>query len=610
MVELPSSPRILATGFAFIARFRTEIVQQKGLVAGAFAALLSQTLIRLLEPWPLGIVIDHVLLAPTETAELTGVWARFSHAQLLAGAALAVFSIAVVRALTGYAGTVGFAIVGNRVLTSAREKLFRHLQSLSLSFHNRSRSGDVVIRVIGDVGTLRDVTVTALLPLFANFLVLLGMISVMAWLNWQLTLLALSTVPLFWLSMLRLGRRIQIVSRKQRRQEGELASTAAESLVGIETVQALSLDETFAETFGQQNEGSMREGVKAKRLATRLERTVDVLAAVSTGLVLYFGARAAIAGGLRPGELVVFLAYLKTSIRPLRGMAKYTARIAKASAAAERVLEILNEEPEIRDRNHARDAPEFRGDIAFEHASFSYGRGSAVLTDVDLRIPSGAHVSVIGESGAGKSTLLASVLRLMDPIDGSVRIDGYDIREFTIASLRRQIAVVPQETLLFSGSVAENIAFGRPGATLAEIEESARAACAHEFIMALPRGYAEPIGERGADLSAGQRRRLSIARAHLSAAPIVILDEPLASLDAENQHQVARALDAAIAGRTTLHATHDLDQAARSDRVIVIEAGGIQEFGSPSELLQSSGIYAHWVDRQKHNAAFASAAGE
>ncbi|MCA9502308.1 MAG: ABC transporter ATP-binding protein [Spirochaetaceae bacterium] len=590
------APRVLATGRCFLVRFGREIREQRGLLAASFAALLGQTLLRLLEPWPLGLVVDHVL-GVGEDGATVGLLAGIEPTRLLVGAAVAVVAIAILRAGAGYVGTVGFAIVGNRVLTTVRERLFRHLQSLSLAYHARSRSGDVVVRVIGDVGTVRDVTVTALLPLFANALVLVGMLGVMAWLDWRLTALALSTVPLFWLSMVRLGRRIQTVSRKQRRQEGLLAGTAAESLVGIETVQSLSLDSTFADRFGSQNDGSMRAGVKAKRLSARLERTVDVVAALATGLVLFFGAKAALAGALRVGELVVFMSYLKTAIRPVRGMAKYTARLAKASAAAERVLEIIEELPEVADREDAVEAPALRGEIRFEGADFGYARGEPVLRGVDLVLPAGAHVAIVGPSGAGKSTLVASVLRLIDPLAGCVRIDGHDLREYTLRSLRRQVAVVPQETLLFTGTIAENIALARPDATREEIEACARLARAHAFVSALPHGYDEPVGERGADLSVGQRRRLAIARAALSAAPIVILDEPLASLDRENQIEVERALEASTKGRTTLHVTHDLEAACRADRVLVIEDGRVVEYGPPAALVAGDG---HLARRMTH----------
>jgi ATP-binding cassette subfamily B protein len=600
------APRILATGRAFLRRFRGEIRAERRLLTGAFLALLAQALLRLLEPWPLGLVIDALVAQHGDgSSALPEIAARLDPVELFLFAAVAIVAIAIARAVAGYSGTIGFALVGNRVLTRARERVFRHLQSLSMAFHTRSRSGDIVVRVIGDVGTVRDVTVTALLPLLMNGLVLVGMLSVMLWLDARLTAAALVTVPLFWLTMIRLGRRIQTVSRKQRRQEGDLASTAAESLVGIETVQALSLGERFATAFGRQNAGSMREGVKAKRLSARLERTVDVLAALATGLVLYFGARLALNGELRPGELVVFMSYLKTAIRPVRAMAKYTARLAKASAAAERVLEILDEVPEIDDAPDAIDARDLRGEIGFEDVTLAYPVAPSkddpdpqaarpVLEGISLSIPAGARVAVIGESGAGKSTLMASLLRLIDPVQGRITFDGEDLRRFTVASLRRQIAVVPQEALLFTGSIAENVSMGRPEATPAEVEASARAACAHGFIEALPNGYATQLGERGADLSVGQRRRLSIARASLSRAPVVILDEPLAGLDPENRQAVELALSRSIEGRTTFLVTHEVDQALDCDLVIALDSGRIAEWGPPAELMGQDGFLTRW----------------
>ncbi len=592
----PQDPsRILSISRAFLDRFRPEFRAQRTLVICAFSALLAQTLLRLLEPWPLGIVIDRILGigGEAEARPLSAIDA--SPEALLALAAVAVVVIAALRALAGYAGTVGFALVGNRVLTAARERVFRHLQSLSLAFHTRSRSGDAVVRVISDVGTIRDVTVTALLPLVANLLVLVGVLGVMAIMDFTLTLIAISIIPLFWLTVDRVGRRIHSVSRKQRRREGELASTAAESLVGIETVQALALNDSIADRFGRQNQGSMKEGVKAKRLSARLERSVDVLAAASTGLVLYFGARTVLDGALRVGELVVFMSYLKTATRPVRGIAKYAARLAKASAAAERVLDILDEQCDIVEQPDATDAHDIRGDISFEGVTLGYERDRPILSGIDLEIRAGSRVSVIGESGAGKSTLVASLLRLIDPLDGRITIDARDLRTIRLASLRRQIAVVPQETLLFAGTVAENISMGIEETTAAEIVAAAHDARADRFIRHLPSGYDTVIGERGADLSVGQRRRISLARARLSCAPIVVLDEPLAGLDPENRREVEAALDSSVEGRTTILVTHDADQVMDSDWVVALDGGRIVEMGAPGELAERDGFFARWL---------------
>lgn len=577
----------------FLLRFAPSLAAQRNLLAGSFAALFAQVLFRVLEPWPLGLVIDHVLGAAATGESASQHLAQYVTPETLlwlAPVLLVVFTG--LRALCAYLSTVGFALAGNRVLTEVRNVLYQHLQALSLAFHTKARSGDLVIRVIGDVGLIREVVVTALLPLLGNILILLAMLSVMFWLNRDLTLVALCVAPLFWLSTARLGGRIHQVSRKLRRREGDLATTAAESIGAIHTVQALALDESFSQHFARHNTGSLKEGVQAKRLAARLERTVDVLSATATAAVLLLGARTVLRGELMPGELVIFLTYLRSAFRPLRNFAKYSARLAKASAAAERVLEILDREPDVRERPGARPAARFRGSVRYEHASFAYGDGAPVLRDVDFEVGPGAHVALVGPSGSGKSTLVSALLRLLDPISGRVCIDGEDVRDFTLASLRRQVTVVLQDSLLFAGSVRDNIAFGAPDATPEQIVAAARLANAHEFIERLTDGYDSAVGERGLDLSAGQRQRIAIARAAISRAPIVTLDEPLRGLDSASEQSVAEALDRLVEGRTSFTVTHDPHRAARCDLILYVDGGGIRERGSHEQLMRAGGEYA------------------
>jgi len=584
--SLPTLKRLLD-------RFAPELLRQRALVAGSFAAIFAEVFLRLLEPWPLALVLDHVLgLGRDGEALGLGALTALEPMGLLGVAAAALVTVAGLRALCAYASAVGFALAGNRVLTEVRNSLYRRLQELSLAFHTKARSGDLVLRVIGDVGMVKEVVVTAVLPLLANLLILVGILSVMLWMQWTLTLIALCTAPLFWLSTVSLGRRIQAVARKQRRREGNLATQAAETLGGIETMQALSLNGAFAQAFVRDSQGSLREGVQAKRLSARLERSVDVLTALATALVLFFGARIVLRGGLSPGELVVFLAYMKSASRPVRNFAKYTARLAKASAAAERVLEVLESEPDVCNLPGAYDAPPLRGEVRFEGASFRYGAGDPVLSGVDLLVRPGEHIAVVGASGAGKSTLVGALLRLHDPCEGRIRFDGEDIGRFTLASLRRQVSIVLQDTLLFATSVRDNIAFGAAAAEPGEIEAAARLANAHDFVSQLPEGYDTLIGERGLDLSAGQRQRIAIARASISRTPIVILDEPLSGLDEANSRAVTEALDRLTKGRTTFLVTHDLQHAAHCDRILLLKDGRIAEQGTHAELLQRNGAYA------------------
>jgi len=545
--------------------------------------------LRLLEPWPLKLVFDHVIARkPLDVWKLPSLDPEI----VLIFAALGMVAFAGLRAMATYWSDIGFALVASRVLAEVRAVLYRHLQYLSLSFHTRARAGDLTLRVVGDIGVLKDVAVTALLPLMANVLILAGMLAVMFWLNSELALIALVAVPLFALTATRLSRRIQEVSRAQRRREGDLAATAAESLGAIRVVQSLSLEEPFVHLFANQNNRELKQSILGRRLGARLERSVDLFTACATALVLWYGARLVMKNAITAGDLIVFLSYLRSAFKPLQDMAKYTSRLAKAAAAGERVLKVLKEEPEVRDLPGALPAPAFRGQVRFEGVSFGYGDERQVLKDIDLEVEASQWVAIVGPSGHGKSTLLSLLLRLYDPTAGRVMIDGRDIREYTIATLRTQISVVLQDNLLFAATVRDNIAYGAPGATPAQVESVAQLANAHEFIEVLPAGYDTILGERGITLSGGQRQRLAIARAAIRDAPILILDEPTTSLDEENQRVVIEALERLGWGRTTFLATHQLDLAARADLIVYLEDGRVIESGSHYELVNMGGRYA------------------
>ena len=561
-----------------IAHFVPRLRPHRRLAIGSLAAVLAGVGVQLVEPWPLKFVLDELLFAHRKHPDGPLAVPTVANPLVALGlACVAVVVVSVLRAWLEYAATVGFALIGSRVLTELRGDLYRHLQGLSLAFHTKSRGGDLVIRVTSDIGMLKDVIVSALLPLLANTLVLVGMMGVMSWMNWKLTLLALVVLPLFAISTIRLSGKIHEASRRQRRREGALASTASESLTAIKVVQALSLEGVFDSDFAKRSQQSLSEGVKSARLSARLERTVDMLTAVATALVLWFGARLAMRGELTPGELIVFLTYLKRGFRPLQDFAKYTARIAKATAAGERVLEILEKLPDVRDVPGAVAAPPFRGAVRFSQVTFRYDEGPAVLDQVDITVEPGEMVALVGSSGIGKSTLLGLLLRLYDPVEGRVEIDGRDVREFTIASLRAQIGVVLQDNLLFAASVRDNIAYGHADATTEEIEAAARAASADEFIRRLPDGYATVLGERGVTLSHGERQRIAIARAMIRRAPILLLDEPTTGLDEENARLVGQSLRRLAEGRTAFLVTHDMAQAAQADRIFHIAQGRIVE---------------------------------
>lgn len=565
---------------------RPHLHQQRLLVAGGGAAMAIEVAMRLLEPWPMKFVIDGVvgrLGADIAVEDPT------SLQQVLVLSCLGLLAVVLLRAVASYLMTICFALAGNRLLTAVRADAFAHLQRLSLSFHDRARTGDLVQRLTADVGRLKEVTVTAALPLAGNVVTLVAMVVVVLVLDWRLALCMLAVFPVFLLTGRRASTRIHEVSKTQRRAEGHLATLATETLGSMRVVQAYTLEGQMQDRFASNNLKTLKDGVKAKRLAAGLERSTDVLVGVATALVLFVGAHRVLAGALTPGELVVFITYLKAAFKPLRDLAKYTGRISQAAASAERVVDLLEEEPEVLDSARARSGRRLRGLVELDGVHLGYETGHPVLRGVDLRLLPGERVALVGPSGAGKSTVAGLVLRMRDPDLGAVRIDGWDLRDLTVQDVRAQVAVVLQESLLFATSVRENIAMGAVGrpdeVTEEQVVAAAQVAGAHEFILDLPQGYDTIVSERGETLSGGQRQRVAIARAVLRDAPVVILDEATTGLDEETEAEVTSALDRLTAGRTTLVITHDLAAARSADRLVWLEAGRVADAGTPDEVL-------------------------
>ena len=590
----PQKLKEIIPGFWHIVqRFRPYIRQEWRLIIISLLALLAEVGLRLLEPWPLKIIFDGVIENVAGNKHFPAFLSNFTQPyQLIIFASVALVAIALFRALTSYSNTVGFALVGNRVLTKVRRDLYCHLQTLSLSFHDQAKSGDLTIRIISDVGLLKDVVVTALLPMLGNLLILVGMVGLMFWLNMGLTLLVIATIPLFWLSTTSISHKIRKVSRQQRRREGAMAATAAESMNAIKIIKTFSLEKVFAQSFSSHNQGSLKDGVKTKRLAASLERSVDVLISIATALVLAKGTQLVLTQKMTPGDLLVFLAYLKNAFKPLRDFAKYTGRLSKATAAGERIIELLDRQPDIINLPSATIALPFQGQIQFANVSFAYEVGHPILSNINLDIKQGQKVALVGYSGGGKSTLVNLLLRFYDPCEGRITIDGIDIREYTVESLRNQITVVLQESLLFATTIEENIAYGRENHTSEEIIEAAKLANAHEFITRFPLGYKTILAERGTSLSGGQRQRIAIARAAIRKSPILILDEPTTGLDNQSEKAVIEALDKLAENKTTFVITHDLDLASRADIILYLENGTIREQGSHEQLIKQNGAYA------------------
>lgn len=570
------------------------------LLAGV-VCLIAVSAFNLLRPWPLKLVFD-ALLMPRDDLWLFA-WfpaLRDETSLLLAGIAFSVLAIAALVGLFGYGHTLLLNSVGQRVLADLRRRLFSHLQQLSHSFHQEHKSGDLMMRLISDIRSLREQMLNSALFVAERGLYLAGMAVVMLLLDWQLALTALLVLPPVAWCAFRYAGRIRNVSRKQRAREGEIAAVVSERIGAFQVVKAFNHESHESRQFGNHEQASLQAGLEATRLEAHMGRLVEVILAVGTCAVLWFGVVRVQAGALTPGDLVVFLAYLKSMHKPVQKIATLNNRIARAGASVERVVSILETEPEIKDAPDAIDAPAFIGELCYDKVTFAYrGQSKSVLTDASFHLAPGETVAVVGPSGAGKSTLANLLLRFFDPDTGRVMLDGHDLRHYTLNSLRSQIATVLQESILFNGTIRENIAYGRLDATGDEIVAAARSANALDFILELDKGFDTEVTERGGSLSGGQRQRIAIARAMLRNSPLLILDEPLTGLDASSWTAVKIGLDSLRAGRTTLHITHELRLAAEADKVLLLAHGRVAGFGTHLELINDNPLYRNLCQQQR-----------
>jgi len=573
--------------------FVAHLRRVKGRLLLAAACTVGATATELAKPWPLKVILDHVILGkpfPHSLRFLQGLAAGGKIA-LLGEAAGAIVLIALGGGLFSYFQIFITSSVGYKMVYALRRELFAHLQALSLSFHNRARSGDLLTKIAGDTNTLKDVFADSILKFSSYALTVGGMFAVMFVLNWKMGLIALATLPFLGYSLFHLYRKTKESVKTQRRQEGKVASRMSEVLSAIPLVQAFARAEYEIEQFDTVTAETVRESIRIARLEAAATRSSEIITAVGTAAAVLFGALEVLRGRMMPGELVLVVGYLTNMYRPMRSLAKLSTDFSKAMASADRISEVLDAEPEIQDRPDAIEAASLKGAIVFQDVSFDYGDGKDVLRQISFAASPGQRVALVGASGAGKSTIVSLILRLYEPQEGAILIDGVDIRRYRRESLRRQIGIVLQQSLLFGATIRENIAYGRPEASLGEIVAAAGAANADEFIRELEHGYDTVIGERGATLSGGQRQRIAIARALLLHAPILILDEPMTGLDVESEAKVREALERLMAGKTCLMITHDLQSVADADVVLLLEEGRIIARGTHAELMANSGRY-------------------
>jgi len=572
---------------------REHLVEVKGRLSIAAVCTLLLAFADLLRPWPLKLIFDYILFKKPIPHSLSFMHELIAHGTVTAVILISsgIVAIALLKSFAAYSQTHIVSQIGFRFAHSLRRALFVHLQRLSLSFHTRMRSGELLTNITSDTNVLRDALIEFVLTFVSEFLTLLGMIVIMVTINWKLSLIVLAVTPvLVFLSLVRY-RKIRDSARRQRRAEGQIAAKASEVFSSMHLVQAFGRGSYEKERFENDSVEALKESVRTARLEAAAARAADLTVAAGTWAVVLVGSVEALMGQMTPGNVLVFAAYMNSMYTPIRNLAKLSSRVSRAAVVAHRIAEVLDLEPDIQDDPNPIEAADLKGKIKFNDVSFAYQTGAPVLNHISFTVAPGQQVALLGRSGSGKSTLGSLALRLYDPQTGSISIDGVDIKKYRLESLRREIGIVLQDSLLFATTVRENIAYGKLDATEQEIVAAAKAANAHEFIMQLENGYDTVVGERGATLSGGQRQRIAIARTFIRDMPILILDEPMTGLDIESETTVREALRRLMSGRTSILITHDLEAASEADLILLLADGQIIEQGSHQELLLRNGQY-------------------
>ena len=594
--DLTPPPGLRAVLYRFTAGHRRWFV-------AAFLMLVVEAIASVLRVYPIGYLIDFL---EGKRPPLWFPWIASPPYRTIALLTTAIIVFAALDSLGDSLAEIFLARGGRSLGYAMRVMLYSHLQRLSLAFHNRQRTGDVVRRVTSDVEQVEAFIIASLSDIAGSVLLLIGTLAFLLFHSWQVMVLAVLVVPVLSLVANYFYRRITATARLQRAREADLASAAHEMLTAVPVVKTFGRSDYEEQRFAEDSRKAMAAALDSAGLEARFSWIFHVFEALSISAVVWLGMWLVDRGALSVGTLVLFVILIQNMFKPTRKLIKQWAAIGKVRASVERVAEVLARTPSVHDMPGAVEAPAFRGEVEFRHVSFTYQpdpedaasatpadlQARPALDDVSFRVRPGEVVALVGPSGAGKSTIAQLVPRLYDPQAGEVRIDGHDIRDFTLDSLRRQISLELQETILFRGSVAHNIGYGRDGATREEIVAAAVRANAHEFIARMPDGYDTELSERATNLSGGQRQRIAIARALVRDAPILILDEPTTGLDAESAHLVLQGLHELMKGRTTIIITHVPHLIQRADRIVVIREATVEQTGSHAELLRAGGLYA------------------
>jgi ABC-type multidrug transport system fused ATPase/permease subunit len=590
--------RVLSRAMKHLAPY---VLPRWRMFAAALAALLAGAGFELLKPWPLKFVFDWLLTDRVALPAWFNPPAGDPRSWLVAAVCLAILTLAALSGLAAYFREYHLKRLGEEVAFDLRRAVFAHLQNLSLAFHDARRSGDVLSRISGDAASVRDLASYSMLEIATAVVTIVGMLGVMIAMDWHLAIIGLVTVPVLAPVVFHFRKRIEQAAKKLRKHEIEVSSVAQETMSSLRLVKAMGRERHQHQQFSLAGSKSFQAGLEAAKLEARYVWVVDIVGALGTCAVVWWGVHRVLAGRLSPGDLIVFVAYVRGLYAPMRDMAKQSIKISKGMIGLARVLEVLETAPAVTDLPHARTAPPLRGQIEFRDVSFAYRPDRPVLERVSFRIEPGQTVALVGYSGAGKSTILSLLPRLYDPAAGEIRIDGEDARNFRLESLRQQMSFVLQDSILLQTSILENILYGRSDASPDDVEAAAEAAGIAQFIDRLPDGFQTMVGPRGVMLSGGERQRVAIARAMVRGAPILLLDEPTTGLDVETERLVMDALERLMRGKTTIVISHKLNLIERADQVLVVDDGRVVESGSPAELRAAGGLFARLHELATHN---------
>jgi subfamily B ATP-binding cassette protein MsbA len=567
----------------------------RGWLTIIFLAMLVETAMSLAGPWPLKIVIDSVVghhPMPHWIVSLLGPGIADHKMGLAAAAAAGLVLIAVLESAASYVDNYYTESVGQYVANDLRMRMYHHLDRLSLGYYDKQQTGNLLSTITTDITTIQNFASGATLGILVDLLTIVGMLGLMFWLNFDFALIAVGVTPFLLLFVMRFKKAVKKATHEVRRRQSDIVAVVQEGLESMRVVKAYGREQLEEEHLKKASQAAVDAALKARRIKSVLSPVVTVVVSLCTAFVLYRGASLILRDAMTIGALTVFLSYLNKFFKPVQDLAKMTNSIAQAAVGVERVQTILSADEMILERPDAREPQAVKGEITFDKVAFAYKPDSPVLKEISFTIKPGQLVGFVGATGGGKSTVASLIPRFYDATAGRVLIDGVDVRDYKLKPLRNQIGCVLQDTVLFAGTIAENIAYGRPGATREEVVAAAKLANADEFIAKMPQGYDSAVGERGMTLSGGQRQRIGIARAIIRNSPILILDEPTAALDTESEKVVMEALERLMKGRTAIAIAHRLSTIRDADKIVVFKDGVVAEQGSHEELLKLGGVYA------------------